>query len=75
MRTLLGHSAEVFYAMRKKCCYATSHVVWLLPELPHSRVMCDHPGNQTNGDDNCKPHNCPLTMALTVEVTAAGLRA
>ncbi len=74
MRTLTGRLAEVFYSMHDSCRHCTVVAAYILPgaALPEIRHACNHPDNWVSGNDNCKPHNCPLVRDLTHTVDAAG---
>ena len=67
-KTLFGSDVAVFYAMRAQCRFCRQHSVVLLADVNHKRYECNNKENKTYGNDNCKPHNCPLVTDLVVEV-------
>lgn len=66
-KTLIGKEAVVFFAMRDTCKFCLPHTVNLIGIDEH-RHQCNNLENVVHGNDNCKPHNCPLVKELTVDV-------
>lgn len=68
-KTLMGKEAAVFYSMRHMCKFCYPHSVNLIGGISMRRHQCYNPDNAVHGNDNCKPHNCPLVKDLAVVVT------